>query len=81
MYMLCGSSGENLPFSPLFPLQDRKAFHESILDEILEERVPPRLGRRNPRAVKRKIYKWPTRSRQSQSSVHKGIKYEVQILK
>jgi hypothetical protein len=33
------------------------------------------------RAVKRKIFKWPTRSRQPQSSVQKGIKYVIEVLK
>jgi len=40
---------------PLFPPQDRKAFHEAVLDEILEERVVSSRGRCNPRVVKRKV--------------------------
>jgi len=31
--------------------------------EILDERVPQRPGRTNPRAVKRKINNYPTKSR------------------
>ena len=32
-----------------------------LLDEILEERVKKRVGRRNPRCVKRRLRKYPTR--------------------
>lgn len=44
---------------PLFPPRRRKAFHESVLDEILEERVVARRGRRNRRGVKRKMSSYP----------------------
>jgi len=36
--------------------------HESVLDEILEERVVSSRGRRNPRGVKRKMSNFPLRS-------------------
>ena len=39
------------------------AFHERVLDEILQERVAPRRGRRNPRGLKRKMSKFPLRPR------------------
>ena len=39
------------------------AFHERVLDEILQERVAPRRGRRNPRGVKRKMSNFPLRPR------------------
>ena len=35
-----------------------------MLDEILEERVVSSRGRKNPRAVKRKVGKFPIRFRQ-----------------
>ena len=43
----------------LFPPQDRKIFHEAVLDEILDERVVSSRGRRNPRKVKRKMSNYP----------------------
>jgi hypothetical protein len=39
----------------------RKAFHERVLDEILQERLACRRGRRNLRGVKRKMSNWPLR--------------------
>jgi hypothetical protein len=41
----------------------RKAFHERVLEEILQERVACRRGRRNKRGVKRKMTNWPLRRR------------------
>jgi hypothetical protein len=41
----------------------RKAFHERVLDEILQERLACRRGRRNLRSVKRKMSNWPLRRR------------------
>jgi hypothetical protein len=38
-------------------------FHEAVLDEILQERLPRRRNRRNPRAVKRKMSNFPLRPR------------------
>jgi hypothetical protein len=37
--------------------------HDAILDEIAEGHVSSSRGRSNPRAVKRKVSKFPTRSR------------------
>lgn len=39
------------------------AFHETVLDEILQERVAPRCNRRSPRGVKRKMSNYPLRPR------------------
>lgn len=39
------------------------AFHDSVIEEILEERVVSSRGRCNPRAVKRKMTSFPVRSR------------------
>ncbi len=46
-----------------FPPRHRAAFREAVLDEILEERVVSSRGRKNPRAVKRKVGKFPIRFR------------------
>jgi hypothetical protein len=37
--------------------------HESVLDEILEDRVVSSRGKHNPRGVKRKMSKYPIRPR------------------
>jgi hypothetical protein len=39
------------------------AFHKSVIEEILEERVVSSRGRCNPRAVKKKMSTYPVRSR------------------
>jgi hypothetical protein len=39
----------------LFPPRQRKAFHEMILQEILQERVTSSRNRINPHGVKRKM--------------------------
>ena len=47
----------------LFPPQQKKALHETILDEILEERVVSSRNRINPRGVKRKMSNYNLRPR------------------
>jgi len=42
-----------------FPLDDLQRLHETIIREILEEILPSRRLRANPRAVKRKMSKFP----------------------
>jgi hypothetical protein len=39
------------------------AFHDSVLEEILQERVVSSRNRRNPRGVKRKMSNFPLRPR------------------
>ena len=56
-------SVENCRPSFLFPPQHKTAFHDSVLEEILEERVVSSRGRSNPRAVKKKMSTFPVRSR------------------
>src|SRR5215510_2424237 len=48
----------------LFPPQQRKTFHESVLQEILQERVSSSRNRINPRGVKRKMSNYHLRPRQ-----------------
>jgi hypothetical protein len=48
----------------LFPPQESSIFHELLLDEILEVRRQSSRGRSNPRAVKRKMSSYRTKSRQ-----------------
>jgi len=47
----------------LFPPQEQKLLQQAILDEILEVPVVSSRGRSNPRAVKRKMSKYPTKHR------------------
>jgi hypothetical protein len=50
-----------LPAFAAIPPQHRLAFHHAVLQEILQERTPPRRNRRIPRAVKRKMSNFPLR--------------------
>jgi hypothetical protein len=59
----------------------RKAFHDQVLDEILDERVPTRRGRRNPRGVKRKMSNWPLRPRNPKPQLPIILKEVIQIVK
>jgi hypothetical protein len=51
------------PPLPLFPPRHRKAFHNAILEEILQERCLSGHNRINPRGVKRKMSNYPSRPR------------------
>jgi DNA-binding CsgD family transcriptional regulator len=48
---------------PLITSPQRKVFHSSVLDEILQERVVSSRNRCNPRGVKRKMTNFPLRPR------------------
>lgn len=56
-------------------------FHESVLDEILEERVVSSRGRRNHRGVKRKMSKYPIRPRNKPMQTIKNIENHIRIIK
>jgi hypothetical protein len=55
-----------LPLLTALPPQARRALHETVLEEILEERVVSGRGRQVPRGVKRKMGNYPLRPRKSQ---------------
>ena len=55
-----------MPRSTLFPPRLRKRFHERVLEEILQERVVPQRGRRNPRGVKRNMSNFNLRPRHAE---------------
>jgi hypothetical protein len=59
----CTLSSAGWRVTALFPPRQRKALHERILDEILEERVVSSRNRINPRGVKRKMSNYPLRPR------------------
>ena len=65
----------------LFPPRKRKAFHEAILDEILEERVVSSRNRINPRGVKRKMSNYPLRPRQRSRTRHVEFAMRIRIVK
>ena len=52
-----------------------------MLDEILQERVACRRGRRNPRGVKRKMSNFPLRPRHAEPLKRIDIGKAIQIVK
>ena len=52
-----------------------------MLDEILQERVAPRRGRRNQRAVKRKMTSFPVRDRYADALPAIDISSALRIVK
>ena len=69
-----------LPAFGTIPPQQKTAFHEAVLDEILEERVVSSRHRWNPRGIKRKMSNYPLRSAKGKKHL-KPIADYVQILK
>ena len=70
-----------LASAALFPPQHRRAFHNAVLDEILQERVVSSRNRRNPRGVKRKMSKFPLRPRHVKPLPPIDIRAAIRILK
>lgn len=56
------------------------AFHEAVLDEILEERVVSSRDRWNPRGIKRKMSNYPLRSAKGKKHP-KPIRDCIQVIK
>src|SRR4030042_5488511 len=77
----CELFAANLPALPLFPPEERAAFHEAVLEEILEERVVSSRNRRNPRGVKRKMSNFPLRRRGSEPLPKFDLKCAILIIK
>jgi hypothetical protein len=63
------------------PPQDRRAFHESVLQEILEERVESSRSRINPRGVKRKMSGYPLFPKGCGKTVKIVIESHIRIIK
>ena len=55
--------------------------HEAVLDEILEERVASRRGRRAPRGVKRKMSNYKLRPRTRQPTTRIDLVGAIRIVK
>ena len=58
-----------------------KLFHDTVLDEILQERVVSSRNRRNPRGVKRKMSKFPVRQPTSSPRHASAPKTAIEIIK
>jgi hypothetical protein len=52
-----------------------------VLEELLQERVAPRRGRRNPRGVKRKMSNFPLRPRHATPLKSIAIAKVIRIIK
>jgi len=74
------SSGAS-PERSLFPPQDRKAFHDMVLDEILDERVSSSRSRVNFRGVKRKMSNYNLRPRARQPTRRIEIDKCIEVVK
>ena len=62
------------------PLRQKAAFHEAVLDEILEERIVSSRHRQNPRSIKPKMSNYPLRSAQGKKHL-KPIADYIRIFK
>ena len=56
-------------------------FHDSVLGEILQERVASSRGRRKPRGVKRKMSGFPLRPRHAKPLPPIDIREAIRIVK
>jgi hypothetical protein len=74
-------SAENFPALTPFPPREREAFHERVLEEILEERAVSSRNRRNPRGVKRKMSNFPVRRRGSKPMPKIDLQLAIVIIK
>jgi hypothetical protein len=59
----------------------RMAFHDKVLEEILQERVVSSRNRRNPRGVKRKMSSFPIRRKTDRLLPRIDIASAIQIIK
>lgn len=58
-----------------------KTLHETILNEILQERVSSSRNRINPRGVKRKMSNYPLRPRAAQRTRRLDVAKRIRIVK
>jgi hypothetical protein len=65
----------------LFPPRQRKIFHETVLQEILQERVSSSRNRVNPRGVKRKMSNYSLRPRQKGRTRRTDFSARVRLVK
>ena len=77
--MPCGWSSAGWRATPLSPPRQKKALHEAILDEILEERVES--SRLNCRGVKRKMSNYNLRPRKRHRTRRIDAAKRIRIVK
>lgn len=65
----------------LSPPRQKKAFHEAVLDEILQERVSSSRNRVNFRGVKRKMSNYNLRPRKRQRTRRIDVSARIRIVK
>lgn len=65
----------------LFPPRQIKLLHETILDEILQERVVSSRNRVNVRGVKRKMSNYQLRPRKRQRTRRVDFALRIRIIK
>ena len=70
-----------LPLFAALPPSARRALHEAVLDEILEERVASSRGRQVPRGVKRKMSGYKLRPRAPQPTIRIDFAAAIRIVK
>ena len=70
-----------MPRYVAIPPQQRKVFHETVLQEILQERVSPSRNRVNPRGVKRKMSNYNLRPRHRRHTRRVDFSARVRIVK
>jgi hypothetical protein len=76
-----GWSGASCRPTALLPPRQKRAFHNAVLDEILEDRVVSSRNRRNPRGIKRKMSSFPLRPRHVKPLPKINIREAIRILK
>ena len=80
-YIPCAWSNDAWPATPLFPPRQRKALHDAILREILQERVVSSRNRINFRGVKRKMSNYNLRPRKRQRTRRVDVSERIRIVK
>ena len=75
------SCAANSPLLALFPPEQRAAFHDAVIAEILQERVVSSRNRYTPRGVKRKMSNFPIRRKTDRALPPINIAEAIQILK
>ena len=70
----------NSPAPSLFPPHQLRAWHDAVLDEILQERLGARRNRRNKRGVKRKMSNFPLRRKSDKCQPPIEIAKAIRVL-
>jgi hypothetical protein len=63
-----------------FPPEQRAAFHDAVIAEILQERVVSSRNRRNPRGIKRKMSRFPIRRKTARALPPINLAAAIHIL-